>query len=37
MLPGRASDTDGIHLDAPVHQTLGVVLARQVRDLLACG
>jgi lysophospholipase L1-like esterase len=31
----RSSDTDGIHLDAPAHQRLGAVLARQVRELLA--
>jgi hypothetical protein len=31
-----SSDTDGIHLDAPAHERLGVVLARQVRELLAC-
>jgi hypothetical protein len=30
-----SSDTDGIHLDASAHETLGVVLARQVRELLA--
>jgi lysophospholipase L1-like esterase len=27
--------TDGVHLDAPAHQRLGAVLARQVRELLA--
>jgi lysophospholipase L1-like esterase len=32
-----SSDTDGIHLDAPAHETLGVVLAKQVRELLASG
>jgi lysophospholipase L1-like esterase len=31
------SDTDGIHLDASAHETLGVVLAREVHDLLASG
>jgi hypothetical protein len=30
-----SSDTDGIHLDARAHETLGVVLAKQVRELLA--
>ena len=31
----RSSDTDGIHLDAPAHERLGVVVAQQVRRLLA--
>jgi lysophospholipase L1-like esterase len=30
----RSSDTDGIHLDAPAHERLGVVVAQQVRQLL---
>jgi lysophospholipase L1-like esterase len=31
----RSSDTDGIHLDPPDHERLGVVVAQQVRQLLA--
>ena len=31
----RSSDTDGIHLDAQNHEQLGVVVAQQVRLLLA--
>jgi lysophospholipase L1-like esterase len=31
----RSSDDDGIHLDAPAHERLGVVVAQQVRRLLA--
>jgi lysophospholipase L1-like esterase len=31
----RSSDIDGIHLDAPAHQRLGVVIAREVHRLLA--
>jgi lysophospholipase L1-like esterase len=31
----RSSDNDGIHLDAPNHERLGVVVAQQVRLLLA--
>jgi lysophospholipase L1-like esterase len=31
----RSSDTDGIHLDAPDHEQLGVVVAQHVRRLLA--
>jgi lysophospholipase L1-like esterase len=31
----RSSDDDGIHLDAPSHEQLGVVVAQQVRRLLA--
>jgi hypothetical protein len=30
----RSSDDDGIHLDAPNHEQLGVVVAQQVRRLL---
>jgi lysophospholipase L1-like esterase len=33
--PIRSSDTDGIHLDAQNHEQLGVVVAQQVRLLLA--
>jgi hypothetical protein len=28
-------DTDGIHLDAPSHEQLGVAVAQHVRRLLA--
>jgi len=31
----RSSDTDGIHLDAPAHERLGVVVAQQVHRMLA--
>ena len=31
----RSSDNDGIHLDAPSHEQLGVVVAQHVRRLLA--
>jgi lysophospholipase L1-like esterase len=31
----RSSDNDGIHLDAPSHEQLGVVVAQHVRLLLA--
>jgi len=31
----RSSDKDGIHLDAPAHEQLGVVVAQHVRLLLA--
>ena len=31
----RSSDDDGIHLDAPDHERLGVVVAQHVRRLLA--
>jgi hypothetical protein len=31
----RSSDVDGIHLDAPSHEQLGVVVAQHLRRLLA--
>ena len=31
----RSSDTDGIHLDVPAHERLGVVIAQQVQRLRA--
>lgn len=31
----RSSDDEGIHLDAPNHERLGVVVAQHVRLLLA--
>ena len=31
----RSSDIDGIHLDAPAHERLGVVIAQQVQRMLA--
>ena len=31
----RSSDTDGIHLDGPAHERLGMAITREVRRLLA--